>query len=148
MKEATLTNGTSRVNAGVSPGTTALLDAVDLPILVISRDCTILHVNRAATTTLGLSASDIGRSPGKLFPGLENLDRFCEPVFTDGVPCRREIRVGDRHFLFRIAPHMEDDRIADVQELRCLYSNRFKVSTWSLFSLAPVVRVHFPICHC
>ena len=41
-----------------------MLDAVDLPIIVISRDCKVAHVNRAATTVFGLKALDIGRSPG------------------------------------------------------------------------------------
>ena len=101
-------HGTTGAN-GVS--TTAMLDAVDLPIIVISRDCRVLHVNRSATTTLGLTPSDIGRSPNHLFPGEENLDKLCAQAFNDGVPCRREIRVGDRHFLFRIAPYIENEEI-------------------------------------
>jgi PAS domain S-box-containing protein len=106
---AVRTDGTTGVN-GVNPGAAAMLDAVDLPIVVISHESKILHGNRAATTTLGLTPSDIGRSLGSIFPGDESIDRLCTQVFTDGVPCRREIRIGDRHFLFRIAPYVENNQ--------------------------------------
>jgi PAS domain S-box-containing protein len=87
-----------------------ILDAVDLPIILIGRDCMVTRVNRAATTVLGLTASHIGRPPGNLFAGLENLDRLCAQVIADGAPCRREMREGDRYFLLRIAPYTGSDR--------------------------------------
>jgi PAS domain S-box-containing protein len=88
-----------------------ILDAVDLPIILISRDCKVARVNRAATTVLGLTDSDIGRSPGNILAGgPENLDRLCAQVIADGAPCRREMRKGDRYFLLRIAPYAGSDR--------------------------------------
>jgi PAS domain S-box-containing protein len=87
-----------------------ILDAVDLPMILIGRDCTVARVNRAATTVLGLTASDIGRPPGNLLAGLENLDRLCAQVIADGAPCRREMRDGDRYFLLRITPYTGSDR--------------------------------------
>src|SRR5947208_11761297 len=68
------------------------LDAVDLPIVVISCDCIIAHVNRAATTVLGLKATDGGRSVGDCLPGIENLTRICARVIADGAPHRIETR--------------------------------------------------------
>lgn len=88
-----------------------ILDAVDLPIILISEDCRIARVNRAATTVLGLAVSDIGQPLGAILGArLEGLDRVCAQVIADGTPCRREIREGDRCFLLRIAPYSGNDR--------------------------------------
>jgi PAS domain S-box-containing protein len=86
-----------------------LLDAVDLPIIIISRDCTIARVNRAATTVLGLKATDIGRTINDSLPGVENLHRLCARVIADGAPHRIESRLGERSFLLRIAPYTGKD---------------------------------------
>jgi len=87
-----------------------LLDAVDLPIIVISRDCTIARFNRAATTVLGLKATDVGRTVGDALPGVEDLHRLCARVIADGAPHRAETRDSDRSFLLRIAPYAVKDR--------------------------------------
>jgi PAS domain S-box-containing protein len=86
-----------------------MLDAVDIPIIVISRDCAVARINSAATTVFGLTASDVGRSLGHTFATVEKLDRLCAQVISDGVSCRREIRNGDRYFLLRIAPYAGSD---------------------------------------
>jgi PAS domain S-box-containing protein len=86
-----------------------ILDAVDLPIIVIGRDCRVARVNRAATTVFGLKASDIGRPPGVVISCEENLDKLCAQVIADATPCRRETRAGDRYFLLRIAPYVGND---------------------------------------
>jgi PAS domain S-box-containing protein len=95
---------------GLTTDDNGLLDAVDLPIIVISRDCRVAQVNRAATTVLGLKVSDIGRSPASILSGIENLDALCAQVVADGTPCRREVRDGDRCFLVRIAPYVASGR--------------------------------------
>ncbi len=89
---------------------TSPLDAVDLPIVLISRDCKVTRINRAATTVLGLTASDVGRSLGDTLAGVEDLDRICTRVIADGAPHRIESRDGDRCFLIRIAPYSGTDR--------------------------------------
>src|SRR5579884_180579 len=98
--------GTPPGGNGFSPTNIAMLDAVDLPIIVVSRECRIVHVNRSATTALGLISSDIGRSPGHILPPKENLERLCAQVLADGTPYRCEVQVGDRAFLLRIAPYI------------------------------------------
>lgn len=95
---------------GVSPNNTAMLDAVDVPIVVISRECKIVHVNRSATTVLGLTCSDIGRSPGHIFPVEENIERLCTQVLADETPHRVEVQIADRYFLLRIAPYVGSDQ--------------------------------------
>ncbi|HEX3738088.1 MAG TPA: PAS domain S-box protein [Terriglobales bacterium] len=86
------------------------LDAVDLPIIVISRDCTIARINRAATTVLGLKVTDVGRRVSESLPRVENLDRVCARVIADGAPHRIETRDNDRYFLLRIAPYTGRNR--------------------------------------
>jgi PAS domain S-box-containing protein len=87
----------------------SILDAVDVPIIVIGRDCRVARVNRAATTVFGLKVSDIGRSPGVVISCVENMDKLCAQVIADATPCRCEIRAGDRYFLLRIAPYVGND---------------------------------------
>lgn len=87
-----------------------LLDAVDLPIIVISRDCTIARFNRTATTVLGLKTTDVGRTVGDALPGVKDLHRLCARVIADGAPHRSETRDSDRSFLLRIAPYAGKDR--------------------------------------
>ena len=88
----------------VTPEQMDVLDAIDLPVIVVSRNCTVTRVNRAAMTVLGLTISDIGRTPGGVLAGVDNVDTVCAQVIADGAPCRLEMRDGDRHFLIRIAP--------------------------------------------
>ncbi len=88
----------------------SVLDAVDVPIIVISRECTVARINRAAMTVFGLTASDLGCSLGNTLGGVEDLNRICRRVISDGAPHRIETRDGDRRFLLRIAPYTGSDR--------------------------------------
>jgi PAS domain S-box-containing protein len=89
---------------------TSPLDAVDLPIVLINRDCKITHINRSASTVLDLTASDVGSSIGNTLARVKDLDRICTRVINDGSPHRIESRDGDRYFLVRIAPCSGNDR--------------------------------------
>jgi PAS domain S-box-containing protein len=95
-------------------GTTAneigVLDAIDLPTIVISRECKVARINRAAMTVFGLKVSDLGCSLGNTLAGVEDLNRVCTRVISDGAPHRIETRDGDRYFLLRIAPYTGSDR--------------------------------------
>src|SRR5271169_2637310 len=98
--------GATRADAGgITANDTGLLDAVDLPIIVIGRDCRIARINRAATAVLGLTASSVGDSLGNTFAGVENFDKICARVLADGVPHGIDARDGDRSFLVRMAPY-------------------------------------------
>src|SRR3984957_20163587 len=88
----------------VTPEHMDVLDAIDLPIIIVSRDCLVTRVNRAAITVLDLAISAIGCTPGSILTGVENLDTLCAQVIADEVPCRLDMRQGDRHFLLRISP--------------------------------------------
>ena len=86
-----------------------VLDALDLPVVIVNRDGTITRVNRAAMTVLGLTNSDIGRTAGRVLAGVDGVDAACAQVIADGATCRLEMRAGDRHFLIRIAPFVGAD---------------------------------------
>jgi PAS domain S-box-containing protein len=90
----------------------AILDTVDVPIVLVGRDCTVARFNQAATTALGFTPSDIGRLPCNILAlkEVKDLEKLCAQVLVDRVPYRREIRNGDRWFLFRIAPFTGSDR--------------------------------------
>jgi PAS domain S-box-containing protein len=90
----------------------AVLDAVDLPIILITRDCRIARINRAATTVLGLNAADVGRTLSDSLPGVEDISKLCARVMADGAPHRIETRHRDKSFLLRIAPYSGKDRRA------------------------------------
>ena len=95
---------------GITANEIGVLDAVDVPIIVISRECKVTRINRAATTVLGLSASELGCSLGDTLAGVKDLNRICTRVITDGAPHRVETRDGDRRFVLRIAPYSGSDR--------------------------------------
>jgi PAS domain S-box-containing protein len=95
---------------GMTASEIGVLDAVEVPIIVISREYKVARINRAAMTVFALKASDLGRSLGKTFAGVEDLNRICTRVIADGAPHRIETRDGDRSFLLRIAPYTGSDR--------------------------------------
>src|SRR6204780_5456934 len=95
---------------GMAASEIGALDAVDVPIIVISRQCKVARINRAAMTVFGLKVSDLGCSLGNTLAGVEDLNRICRRVISDGAPHRIETRDGDRRFLLRIAPYTGSDR--------------------------------------
>lgn len=97
-------------SGGMTANEIGVLDAVDVPIIIISREYKIARINRAAMTAFGLKVSDIGCSLGNTLAGVEDLNRICRRVISDGAPHRIETRDGDRRFLLRIAPYTGSDR--------------------------------------
>ena len=98
-------SGDATTLGGMTANEIGALDAVDVPIIVISRECTVARINRAAMTVFGLKASDLGCSLSNTLAGVKDLNRICTRVITDGAPHRLETRDGDGRFLLRIAPY-------------------------------------------
>lgn len=97
---------------GASPETTAvdltdIFDAVDVPIVVIRRDCTIACFNQAAANAFGFAPSHIGLMPRDVpaLGGITNLKERCEEIIAGGPACRADFRDGDKLFVVRIAPY-------------------------------------------
>jgi len=105
----TVTGGAT-TSGGMTANEIAVLDAVDVPIIVISRERTVARINRAAIMVFGLKVSDLGSPLGDTLAGVEDLNRICTRVIADGAPHRIETRDGDRRFLLRIAPYTGSDR--------------------------------------
>jgi PAS domain S-box-containing protein len=98
IRDATRT-GTSEADDVVG-----ILDSVDVPIIVVARDCKVTRFNRAAIETFGLTAGDIGRAACDL-KALDSpeISRVCMRAMAEGVSSRLEIRNGDRWFIAQVA---------------------------------------------
>jgi PAS domain S-box-containing protein len=96
----------------MSADVVGILDTIDVPIVVVGRDCKVTRFNRAAAEALGVSTSDIGRQTCNMqaLMGFPDVDQMCRQVMVDGVPSRREMHYGDRWFLVRIAPYTGPDQ--------------------------------------
>jgi len=110
LSAAGAVSGDATTLGGMTANEIGALDAVDVPIIVISRKCTVARINRAAMTVFGLKSSDLGCSLSNTLAGVKDLNRICTRVITDGAPHRLETRDGDRCFLLRIAPYTGSDR--------------------------------------
>jgi PAS domain S-box-containing protein len=91
--------------------TIGILDSIDIPIVVVGRDCKVMRFNAAAEEVLDLGAPDMGRPTCNVraFAHLPEVEQFCAQVMIDGVPSRHDLRTGDRWFLVRISPYMGTD---------------------------------------
>ena len=72
-----------------------VLEAVEVPVIVVGRDLEIGYFNRAAAHLLEL---------------VPRVQRQCGEAIAQGVESRMDLRDGDRWFVARIAPHVGSDR--------------------------------------
>jgi len=90
-----------------------ILDAVDVPIVVVGREFTVTCFNRAAAELLGFTPSDIDRSPIDV-PALrrlrDHLEGWCAEAIATGTARRYDFRDGNKSYLLRIAPDKSDGR--------------------------------------
>src|SRR5579862_3314796 len=85
----------------------AILDAIDVSIVVLDRNFSIASFNRPAAEALNLAISDIGR-PAREVAGLadfRNLERWCAHVISTETTSRHDFRNKDQTFVLRIAPY-------------------------------------------
>jgi PAS domain S-box-containing protein len=83
-----------------------ILDSVDVPIIVVDRECTLTRFNRAASDILSLMPIDTGQRAGAIaaLAGIEDLTTLCARAINDDSPVRRDITIGGRRFVLRVAP--------------------------------------------
>jgi PAS domain S-box-containing protein len=101
------------IASGDAAGTdiVGILDSIDIPIVVVDRHCKVARFNQAATVTLGIGSSDMGRQTCEI-PALadfRDVEQMCSRVIVDAEPSRHDMRIGDRWFLVRICPYMGPD---------------------------------------
>lgn len=110
--------GFQGVNGDVAAETMAttdvinILDAVEVPVVVLRRDSTIACFNKAAADVLGLSPSDIGRASHDIsvLDALPHLEQQCSEVIAGGVESRANFRDREKWFVVRISPYTKVDR--------------------------------------
>jgi PAS domain S-box-containing protein len=70
-----------------------LIDCIELPVLVVGRDLTLVSFNPAASKLLSLTSSDYGRQLQsiQMLNGVKNLEDLCEHVIANGSSHRVEI---------------------------------------------------------
>jgi PAS domain S-box-containing protein len=90
----------------------SILDALEVPVVVLRRDFRIGCFNKAAVDVLGLVSSDVGRAPPAVavLAGLPRLEEECDEVVTGGVESRADLRHGDKWFVVRMSPQLRSDR--------------------------------------
>jgi PAS domain S-box-containing protein len=88
-----------------------ILDAVDVPIVVVSPEFTVTCFNRAAAEFLGFGPSDIGRSPADmpLLRSFRELEARCAQAIVTETASRYDFRDRDKAYLLRIAPYVQSD---------------------------------------
>jgi len=81
-----------------------ILDAVDVPIVLLGGDFNIAGFNRAAADVLSLLRSDIGRSPDNvaILSGLPKP--WCAELFGAKTATRYDIRIAEQFFVLQITP--------------------------------------------
>ena len=62
-----------------------ILDTIDVPIVVVARDCAVISFNQAAAEVLGLTSSDIGRRAREVqaLTAVKELESICSQVIAD-----------------------------------------------------------------
>ncbi|HXC26740.1 MAG TPA: PAS domain-containing protein [Stellaceae bacterium] len=88
-----------------------ILDAVDVPIVVVSPEFRVTCFNRAAAELLGFEPSDIGGSPADmpLLRSFRELEARCAQAIATETASRYDFRDRDKSYLLRVAPYVQSD---------------------------------------
>ena len=98
-------------NAGATDPVT-ILDAVEVPIVVVRRDFRVACFNQAGADGLGLLPSDIGRllRDISVLADSTRLEQQCDEVIAGGVDSHVDLRSKAKWFAVRISPYLRSDR--------------------------------------
>ena len=130
-------NGSQEANDGVSVANMAttdainILDAVEVPVVVLRRDFTISYFNKAGADMFGLSPSDIGRASRDIsvLDALPLLEEHCSHVINGEVESRVDFRDGNKWFVVRISPNTQGNRQVIGTVLTFTNVTAFRAST-------------------
>jgi signal transduction histidine kinase/PAS domain-containing protein len=92
---------------------TEIIDSIDLPIIVVDRDCTVSSFNQAAGTFFSIGSPDVGRSlcEIRVFSDVKRLEELCGDAIARGVSSQGEVRdANGSWFVLRIEPYKESDQ--------------------------------------
>jgi two-component system CheB/CheR fusion protein len=96
----------------------SLLNAVEVPILILGHDRRIRRFSRAAGKLLNLIPTDVGRPIGQIRPEIEipDLANLASQVIEHNRPVEREVRdQRGNWYAFRMRPHqLEENKIGAI----------------------------------
>jgi PAS domain S-box-containing protein len=98
---------TPRETVGSPPIGTDVIDCIELPILVVNRDCILMTFNSAAAKLLSLAPSDVGRTIRgiPILRNMKDLQEVCEHVIAGGASSQWNLQDGaGAWFSLRISP--------------------------------------------
>jgi PAS domain S-box-containing protein len=123
-------NGEDATNVAV-PDLISVLDAVEVPVIVLRRDSSVTYFNKAAADVLDLSRSDVGRGSRDIstLAALPNLEKHCDDVIASEADSRVNLRVGGNWFVVRISPQTAVDRQVTGTVLTFTNVTTFRAST-------------------
>jgi PAS domain-containing protein len=107
-----------------------MLDAIDVPIVVLDRQLTVTGFNHTASALLGVEPTDIGRSRDDvpLLARLPHLDDWCAKTIALREARRHDIRDQDKSYVLRIAPHSQTEGEIDGFVLTFVNVTAFRAS--------------------
>jgi transcriptional regulator with GAF, ATPase, and Fis domain len=93
-----------------TPDLINILDTVDVPIVVLRPDFTLVWFNKAANVLRFLPA-DIGRALRgiSVLAAVPDLEEQCSQVIATGIESRADFRHERKRFVIRISPNTKDD---------------------------------------
>lgn len=96
-----------RETLGSHPIGIDVIDCIELPILVVNRDCVLVSFNPAAARLLSLAPPDVGRTLRgiPILADMKDLEEVCKHVIAGGTSSRWNVRDGaGSWFSLRIGP--------------------------------------------
>jgi signal transduction histidine kinase len=99
------TDGVARIAA--QPHLINILDAIEVPVVVLQGDTVVSCFNKAAAGALDLAPSDIGRASREVstLADIPRLEDECGDVIAGNAESRVEFSHGDKWFVVRISPY-------------------------------------------
>jgi PAS domain S-box-containing protein len=109
-----------------------IIDSVDVPIVAVGGECTVVRFNPAAATLLSLAPEDLGRRLREipLLMHVKRLEELCGDVMGGGASSQCEVRDAKNGswFLLRIAPYMGSEQRIDGAVLTLQNITAFRAS--------------------
>src|SRR5689334_23075521 len=99
------TNGDDVAAGEAATALVNVVDAVDVPIVVLKRDSTVLCFNKCAGDVLHLASADVGRAARDIhmLAAIPAFEEQCRRVIAHGAESRIEFRDGDKWFVVRLS---------------------------------------------
>jgi PAS domain S-box-containing protein len=109
-----------------------IVDSIDVPLIIVGRDCGISRFNSAAAKLLSLTTADLGGPVGKipLLAYIKRLAELCEDAISSGLSSQAEMRdaTNGSWFLLRIAPYIAGEQRIDGAVLTFQNVTAFRAS--------------------